>query len=138
MQRRLILRSTVAVMCSIVVAVAWGSAVGAQDMPAAERPSIPAGKVLLTDDFSNPGSGWLVNDVPGGQQAYDNGEYRVVARVPGGPVRIGWREQDVARDFVVEVDAWLPNGNEGESVTLGVRFMGSRSGTPGGVMRFQI
>jgi len=136
--RRLISVVTITFTWSIMAAPAWDRPLMAQEPAAHENPPIPAGKVVLVDEFTDPTSGWLVSDFPGGQQAYDNGEYRVVARAPGGPIRIGWREQEVARDFVVEVDAWLPRGNEGESVTLGVRFVGARSGMPGGVMRFQV
>ena len=137
MQRRLIARSLAAVVWSVAVTLACGSAVLAQDPPAAERPSIPAGQVLLTDDFSNPSSGWFAADQPVGLLAYDNGEYRVMARIPGGPVRIGARSE-VARDFVVEVDARLPGGNEGEAAILGVRFAGAPPGRPGGFMRLQV
>lgn len=126
-----------AMLCGLIVVLVWGMPAVAQEQPSAESPPIPAGKVLLTDDFSSPTSGWFASDQPVGLQAYENGEYRVVAKVPGGPVRIGSR-REVARDFVVEVDARLPSGKEGEAAILGVRFVGAPPGAPGGFMRFQV
>ena len=138
MRQRHIRAFAISIMVGLVVTLAQGSATVAQEQPAAESSPIPAGKVLLTDDFSNSSSGWFASDQPVGLQAYDNGEYQVVARIPGGPVRIGTRPQEIARDFVVEIDARVPNGAEGGAAILGVRFAGAPRGAPGGFMRFQV
>jgi hypothetical protein len=81
---------------------------------------IPAGKVLLTDDFSNTGSGWFVAEYPFGKCGYDNGEYQLITS-PAGSGVIFCSRPEVARDFVVEIDAWLPGGGDEEAASLLVR-----------------
>lgn len=95
---------------------------------------IAVGNVVLTDDFSNQNSGWDVSTHSGGRSAYDNGEYQVVAEPQGVGVRFGYRSE-VARDFVVEVNARLPEGRDDAAVYLGVRFKSTMGNTPGGYVR---
>ena len=38
-------------------------------------PTVPG--ALYLDDFSNPGSGWLVDDDPSGSHSYQDGEYEI-------------------------------------------------------------
>ena len=55
----------------------------AQPGAPAESAAIPASKVIHTDDFSDPSSGWDVGAHSGGRSGYDDGEYRVVAEPHG-------------------------------------------------------
>ncbi|MFN8524633.1 MAG: hypothetical protein U0821_16170 [Chloroflexota bacterium] len=102
-----------------------------------EAVPIPAGTILLTDDFADPSSGWDVSTHSGGRSGYDNGEYRVVAEPHGVGVRFGYRDE-VARDFVVEVDGRLPGGGANEALYLGVRFKSTIGGAPGGYVRLVV
>ena len=95
---------------------------------------IPVGNAVMTDDFSNPQSGWDVSTHSGGRSAYDNGEYQVVAEPQGVGVRFGYRSE-AARDFVVEVNARLPEGRDDTAVYLGVRFKSTAGNAPGGYVR---
>src|SRR5215212_9793357 len=71
----------------------------AQQEATVEPVPIPAGKVLLSDDFSNPGSGWFVTETQFGRCGYDNGEY-FVALVPTGVGVTFCSRREIARDFV--------------------------------------
>jgi hypothetical protein len=63
----------------------------------------PAG-VLFQDDFSDPGSGWYVDDAPDeGSYAYENGVYAITALVNG--LQMWGNAGQSFGDVVVEVDA---------------------------------
>jgi hypothetical protein len=117
--------------------ILWDESARADPAPARAQQApvaIPAGQVLLQDDFSNPSSGWDVGDHSGGRSGYVDGEYFVIAMPDGSGVRFGFRSE-VARDFVAEVDARLTGGRQGEAVYLGVRLARAQPGVPGGYVR---
>lgn len=72
------------------------------DVPPTEAPTETG--VLLEDDFSDPGSGWYVDDSPGeGSYAYENGVYAITAIESG--LQLWGNAGRSFGDVTIEVDA---------------------------------
>lgn len=81
--------------------------------------AIPAGPVLYAEDFGGPGTGWNVFSNQFGACSFDNGEY-VIRNTANGGVHFTTRDE-VARDFVVEVDVRMSDINDEQGASLLVR-----------------
>lgn len=80
---------------------------------------IPAGTILYADDFSGPETGWNIFSNQFGACSFDNGEY-VIRNTANGGVHFTTRDE-VARDFVVEVDVRMSDSNDEQGASLLVR-----------------
>lgn len=79
----------------------------------------PAGAVLYSDDLSGPGTGWNVFSNQFGECLFDNGEYVIRNRANGG-VHFTTHDE-IARDFVVEVDVRMSDPSDEQGASLLVR-----------------
>jgi RNA polymerase subunit RPABC4/transcription elongation factor Spt4 len=72
-------------------------------------------KVLFSDDFSNPQSGWVTSLTEGGDISYENGEYSLLVKKSQWYI-VGWnRSMGSQTDFAVEVQGkLLSSGNDAE------------------------
>jgi predicted nucleic acid-binding Zn ribbon protein len=72
-------------------------------------------KLLFSDDFSNPKSGWVTSPTDGGEFSYENGEYSLIVKKPQWYI-VGWdRSMGSQTDFAVEVEGRLLSpGSDGE------------------------
>ncbi|OGO33911.1 MAG: hypothetical protein A2W35_03725 [Chloroflexi bacterium RBG_16_57_11] len=73
--------------------------------PGATRPT---GRVLFSDDFSDPYSGWNQVTAPGGESIYLDGAYRIFVNQPN--VDIWSKPGKTFRDVRLEVDAYKVGG----------------------------
>lgn len=107
--------SGITLALALIVTLAWPRTMAAQQAAV----PIPAGAVLYSDDFSGQGTGWNVFGNQFGECLYDNGEYVIRNRNNGG-VHFTTRDE-VARDFVVEVDVRMTDPNDEQGASLLVR-----------------
>ena len=125
-------------MCGILLAALFAAIMVPTTPARSQEPlSVPVGDLIASDDFSDAASGWDVSTHSGGRSGYDNGEYRVVAEANGVGVRFGFRSE-LAKDFVVQVDARLPAGQEQAAVYVGVRQKPGGNNMPGGYVRLTV
>ena len=68
----------------------------------------PVGRVLFSDDFSDPSSGWNQVTAPGGESIYLDGAYRIFVNQPN--VDIWSKPGRSFQDVRVEVDAFKVGG----------------------------
>jgi hypothetical protein len=89
--------------------------------PAADASAGP-GRVLLRDDFSDPGSGWPRQTSPLGNWRvdYDGGEYAVVRLPSSGGAPSVWYPESFG-DFQLEVDGRLLPPTVGAAIFLDIR-----------------
>jgi hypothetical protein len=76
-----------------------------------------------TDDFSDPDSGWYVDDSSDRRYAYVSGQYQIWAKKPDN----GWWATSGAKatDFTAAVSARRASGSGGYSITFGINEDGS-------------
>jgi hypothetical protein len=74
--------------------------------------------VYLTDDFSDPDSGWRVGVWEEGAAGYVNGAYAITSTVPSVAVT-GWANRSF-RDVAIEVDATQVQAPEGNDNSFGI------------------
>ena len=117
---------------SLFVALLFSSSVG--HATAQSSPALASGKIFLpcifntcgplfTDDFSDPASGWLIENYPEYSTAYLNGEYQILLKAQD-YMAFNWIDFG-ASDYRVEVDA-RPAGHLDGGV--GLIFGGTDSG----------
>ncbi len=86
--------------------------------PMAPSPAEPPPGVLLEDDFSNPGSGWQVEEYNQGRSGYGNGFYSVTSIVEGSQ---NWGVANrFFSDLVIDVDASQASGPANDNNAYGV------------------
>ncbi len=76
---------------------------GPEPVPYPLPPTGPSWELALSDDFSNPHSGWPLDSVdPYSERTYQDGEYRIVSEIQRGFVMASFPA--VYEDFALEVD----------------------------------
>jgi len=96
----------------------------AESAPVVEAPAQTTGAILFQDDFSSPNSGWDRADWDSGFSDYDNGQYRMLVKVPSYDI---WANpgQYFEGDVSVEADAIKTNGDDDNDFGLICRYSGS-------------
>jgi hypothetical protein len=88
--------------------------------------ALPDAIVTFEDDFSDPASGWPVEDISQRKMEYVDGEYRILTRSPGFYVSATSAKMPYFNDFSVHVDARAVAGASGLEYAVAFGTSGSR------------